>query len=135
MDTASRPAAMPPYRTLDPGLATAEALLANGNQALGEVAAALPDEHAAAARLNAVLAETGARPRLTHTAGAWRVIMVGIADEVGDLVDGARGIADLVVVSGWRRLKRCDVCSTPYVDRTNGCTRRWCADHRPHRRY
>jgi predicted RNA-binding Zn ribbon-like protein len=126
----TRPAALPPFRTLDPALAVAERLLGTANRELIEVVAALPDEHAATARLNAVLAATGARPRLTARPDGWGVVLVGPAGEVGELVDAAKGIAELVACAGWRRLKRCAVCATPFVDRTNGCSRRWCADHR-----
>jgi predicted RNA-binding Zn ribbon-like protein len=126
----TRPAALPPFRTLDPALATAERLL--GDPRLFPVVAALPDEHAAAALLNAVLA--GAGVRLRAHAGAWRVVHVATAGRDTAMVVAAGGLADLVAVAGWRRLKRCVTCGAPFVDRTNGCTRRWCTQHRPHPR-
>lgn len=121
-----RPAALPPFRTLDPGLATAERLLAVD---LSAVVAALPDEPVAVARLNAVLAATGAAPRLEWH-GGWRVRPVAGSGAHTELVSAACALAELVAVAGWRRLKRCETCAAPFVDRTNGCTRRWCALHR-----
>jgi predicted RNA-binding Zn ribbon-like protein len=95
---------------------------------LAAVVLSLPDERAAAARLNSLLAS--ARPRLRAAGGAWRVVYVAAACRDTDLVVAAGGLASLVAVAGWRRLKRCDTCGTPFVDRTNGCTRRWCTPHR-----
>ncbi|MCT2582522.1 CGNR zinc finger domain-containing protein [Actinophytocola gossypii] len=126
-----RRAAIPPFRTLDPALAAAERLLAGPG--LSTVLDALPDERAAAARLNALLASLGAGPRLRGGAGGWRVVLVDGAGEEGDLVTAAGGVVALVAVAGWSRFKRCERCDTPFVDRTNGRTRRWCAGHRPNR--
>lgn len=125
-----RPAAVPPFRTLDPALATAEQLLADNR--LSTVVDALPDECAAAARLNAVLATLGASPRLRVGPGGWRVVHVDAAGDSGDLVTAAGGLVALVAVAGWSRLKRCETCAEPFLDRTNGRTRRWCTAHRPH---
>lgn len=111
--------AVPPFRALDPALRTAEALLAEGR--LDPVVRALPDEHAAARALNALIGD--ARLRLRHEDGRWRA---ALTNDLGDLA----GLVALVVADGWRRLKRCEVCATPFVDRTNGCSRRRCAGHR-----
>lgn len=119
---------VPPFRTLDPALSVAERLLPDPR--LSTVVLSLPDERAAAARLNEVLAS--ARPRLRSVGGVWRVVYVATARRDTELVVAAGGLASLVAVAGWRRLKRCDTCGTPFVDRTNGCTRRWCTPHRPH---
>jgi predicted RNA-binding Zn ribbon-like protein len=108
---------VPPFRLLDPALTVAETLLAQG--LLADVAAALPDERAAAARLNAVLDGS-----LRLRRNPWRLT----ADD--DLATAALGLALLVVVDGWRRLKRCEVCAAAFVDRTNGCSRRRCGVHR-----
>jgi predicted RNA-binding Zn ribbon-like protein len=62
----------------------------------------------------------------------WRVVHVDAAGESGDLVTAAGGLVALVAVAGWDRLRRCETCAEPYLDRTNGRTRRWCARHRPH---
>lgn len=124
-----RPAAVPPFRTLDPALATAERLLADSR--LSTVVDPLPDERAAAARLNALLASLGAGPRLRGGAGGWRVVHVDRAGEEGELVTAAGGIVALVAVAGWGRFKHCERCAAPFVDRTNGRTRRWCSAHRP----
>jgi hypothetical protein len=69
----TRPAALPPFRTLDPTLATAERLLAAGDPRLTPDVESLPDEHAA----DAVLA--GAGVRLRAQGDAWRVVHVATA--------------------------------------------------------
>lgn len=115
---------VPPFRALDPPLAVAERLLVLPR--LSTVVLLLPDEQAAAARLNSLLAE--ARPQLRFLGGVWRVVYVARRDP--ELAVAAGGLASLVAVAGWRRLKRCDTCGDPFVDRTNGCTRRWCTPHR-----
>ncbi|SFB09173.1 CGNR zinc finger domain-containing protein [Amycolatopsis marina] len=125
---------VPPFRALDPGLATAERLLAAGHPELSAVVHALPDERVAAAGLNALLAATGARPRLVADGRRWRVVHVGAFEEVGELVAAASGLAELVAVDGWRRIKACPVCGQVFCDRTSGATRRWCDAHRPHGR-
>ncbi|HEY7595961.1 MAG TPA: CGNR zinc finger domain-containing protein [Actinophytocola sp.] len=124
-----RPAAVPPFRTLDPALAAAERLLATG---LSTVVYALPDELLAAARLNTVLA--GTSPRLTLTRQGWQVIHVAAGGRADELAVAAGGLATLVAVAGWSRLKRCETCAEPFLDRTNGRTRRWCTRHRPNHR-
>jgi predicted RNA-binding Zn ribbon-like protein len=92
----------------------------------------LPDERRAADALNAVLDAAGAAPRLHPVDGRWRVVAVDGSGEPGELVAAACGLADLVAAAGWRRLKRCEACGEVFVDRTNGCSRRWCARHRAH---
>jgi predicted RNA-binding Zn ribbon-like protein len=124
-----RPAAVPPFRTLDPALATAERLIAD--RRLSPVVDALPDERAASARLNALLAALGASPRLRDGVGGWRVVHVDRAGEEDELVTAAGGLVALVAVAGWDRVKRCETCAVPFLDRTNGRTRRWCTAHRP----
>ncbi|WP_340685347.1 hypothetical protein LCL61_02680 [Amycolatopsis coloradensis] len=123
---------VPPFRDLDPALEVAERLLAQGNPSLAGVVSALPDEHAAADRLNRVLAGNGAAPRLVEAGNGWRMVQVASWPGCGDLVAGASGLAELVVFGGWRRIKRCAVCAQAFCDRTAGCSRRWCAAHRPH---
>ena len=123
-------AVVPPFHALDPELGVAERLLRKGNPALCGIVARLPDEHAAARRLNAVLAEAGARPRLVDTGATWRIVYVTPYAETGELAAGAAGLAELVTVGGWRRVKRCATCARPFCDRTSGCTRKWCAEHR-----
>jgi predicted RNA-binding Zn ribbon-like protein len=123
-----RPAAVPPFRTLDPALAMAEQLLSTR---LSAVVSALPDESLAAGRLNALLADV--RLRLVSSGPGWRVVHVGASSRTDDLSVAAGGLAALVAVAGWHRLKRCETCGEPFLDRTNGRTRRWCTPHRPHR--
>lgn len=122
-----RPAAVPPFRTLDPALAVAERLLPTR---LSTVVDALPDEPLAASRLNALLA--GVRLRLAPSGTGWRVVYVGASSRADELRTAAGGLATLIAVAGWHRLKRCETCGEPFLDRTNGCTRRWCTAHRPH---
>ncbi|MFJ9781599.1 hypothetical protein ACIRSS_18575 [Amycolatopsis sp. NPDC101161] len=123
-------AVVPPFRALDPELGVAERLLRKGNPQLCGIVAQLPDEPAAARRLNAVLAEAGARPRLVDTGAAWRIVYVTPRAGESELAAGAAGLAELVTVGGWRRVKRCATCGRPFCDRTSGCTRKWCAEHR-----
>lgn len=122
-----RPAAVPPFRTLDPALAAAERLLPS---CLSTVVLALPDEALAARRLNAHLAS--ARLLLVPGPAGWRLACVDRAGSPSDLAMAAGGLAALVAVAGWARLKRCETCGEPFLDRTNGRTRRWCTPHRPH---
>ncbi|MPZ84090.1 MAG: hypothetical protein GEV28_28320 [Actinophytocola sp.] len=123
-----RPAAVPPFRTLDPALTATERLLGTG---LSTVVHALPDEHLAADRLNALLASLGVSPRLCPAPDGWRVTHVDAAGEPSALATAAAGLASLVAVAGWTRIKHCETCADPYLDRTNGRTRRWCTRHRP----
>jgi predicted RNA-binding Zn ribbon-like protein len=109
---------VPPYRILDPALRHAEALLPT---AFADVCAVLPDERTAARRLNGLLA--AATPRVELDDGRWRLT---VTDPVGA---AATALALLTVTGGWRRLKRCVRCGRAFVDRTNGATRRGCADH------
>lgn len=113
----------PPYRILDPALRDAEALLAT---AFADVCAVLPDEGTAVRRLNRVLAR--ATLRVEPWDGCWRI---AVADPVGA---AATALAVVTVTGGWRRLKRCVRCGRMFVDRTNGATRRGCADHPARRR-
>ncbi|WP_424234377.1 hypothetical protein [Actinophytocola sp.] len=85
---------MPPFRVLDPALATAERLLSSGDRRLSTVVFLWPDEHAAAARLNDVLA--GCCLRLRSVDGGWRVVYVA----------AARRDTELVVAAGSRRSSR-----------------------------
>ncbi|GAA0897970.1 hypothetical protein GCM10009557_73030 [Virgisporangium ochraceum] len=107
-----------PYRVLDPALYDAEALLAT---VFADVCAGLPDPDAAAGRLNPILA--GAVPRVEAVGGRWRI---AVTDPVAA---AATALALVAVTGGWRRLKRCVRCGRTFVDRTNGATRRGCADH------
>jgi predicted RNA-binding Zn ribbon-like protein len=123
-----RPAAVPPFRTLDPALAVAERLLPTR---LSTVVDALPDEPLAASRLNALLAGVRLRLAPSGSGSGWRMVHVGAAG-ADELATAAGGLAGLVAVAGWHRLKRCETCAEPFLDRTNGRTRRWCTSHRPH---
>jgi hypothetical protein len=144
---------MPPYRMLDPGLAVAERLLtivdrqpasgpglAAGRDlsrdpvlaALRRMLAALPDETTATAHLNRALAESGATPQLRRAADGWDLVFNAERD-AGGRAQALVSLAVLVSIGGWRRVRRCARCGAPYVDRTNGTTRRGCGGH-PRRR-
>jgi hypothetical protein len=107
---------------LDPGLRHADALLAT---TLADVCSVLPDEPAAAHRLNGALMSTGATPQLFRRHGRWHIIVIGH----DPLAEAVTALAVLVVAGGWRRLKRCAHCGHPFVDRTAGATRLGCAEH------
>jgi hypothetical protein len=124
----ARPTRVPPFRQLDPVLAQAETLLAQGE--LADVVAALPDEPAAATRLNTVLMHAGARLHLRYRDGRWQAGLVGRSGEATQRLTAAEGLVLLVVADGWRRVKRCDLCGAAFIDRTNGCSRRRCGIHR-----
>jgi predicted RNA-binding Zn ribbon-like protein len=111
---------------LDPALCDAEALLSTG---LADVVAVLPDERAAARRLNDVLRRTGAVPQLVARGTGWTVAVTG--DD--PLAAPAAALAVLVAVGGWYRVKACTRCGRPFLDRTNGASRRGCPEHRTRR--
>jgi hypothetical protein len=113
-------AIVPPFRALDPELGVAERLLRKGNPELCGIAAQLPDEHAAARRLNAVLAAAGARPRLVDTGAAWRIVYVTSLMSESELAAGAAGLAELVTVGGWWRVKRCATATSGASPRSRG---------------
>jgi predicted RNA-binding Zn ribbon-like protein len=114
-------AVVPPFRVLDPGLHRAEALL------LADVAGALPDEPGAAARLNRRLAVVTLR--LDRRDRRWRLAVPHADDRA------AVALAVLVAAGGdWRRVKCCVHCGRPFLDRTNGASRRGCSDHPARRR-
>jgi predicted RNA-binding Zn ribbon-like protein len=83
---------------------------------------ALPDDAQAAERA------AGVDAAVPGPAG-WRLACV---DGTGAPSESAGGLAALVAVAGWARLKRCETCGEQFLDRTNGRTRRWCTPHRPH---
>jgi hypothetical protein len=88
---------------LDPALQQAETLLPT---ALADVCAALPDERAAARRLNHILTTAGAILQVNRHDGRWRIAVAG----QHPLADAATALAVLVVTDGWRRLKQCTHC-------------------------
>jgi hypothetical protein len=127
-------AVVPPFRMLDPGLDLAERLLSGEPRTpLSTVVIALPDEDAAAVRLNALLESLGVRPRLRRDGHGWRL---AIGEAPGgyssELAEAVTMLAVLVAATGWNRIRRCGHrgCSRPFVDRTMGATTRSCAQHR-----
>ncbi|MEV4540155.1 hypothetical protein [Micromonospora echinaurantiaca] len=115
-------AVVPPYRMLDPGLALAEAMLVN---TLAELCAVLPDEERASKLLNEALLRAGSTPQLIGRDGQWRMVVAGQNPQAA----ATTALAVLVAAHGWRRLKRCARCGRPFIDRTNGVSRRGCTDH------
>ncbi|MDM4720232.1 hypothetical protein QTQ03_11840 [Micromonospora sp. WMMA1363] len=115
-------AVVPPYRMLDPGLVYAETTLSD---TLAELCAALPDETNASHLLNQALLRAGATPQLIGRDGGWRVVVAGDNPRAA----AATALAVLVAAHGWGRLKRCFRCGRPFIDRTNGVSRRGCTDH------
>jgi hypothetical protein len=107
---------VPPFRLLDPALRRAEALL------LADVATVLPDERGAAGCLNARL--EAAVLRLECRGGRW---CLAVADPVAEAAC-AMGVV-IAAGNGWRRVKYCVHCGRPFLDRTNGVTRRGCTIH------
>jgi predicted RNA-binding Zn ribbon-like protein len=97
--------------------------------------AALPDEDAAARRLNEVLRATAGPPQLVRDARGWGLVVPDlrgrgpVAPDVGP-AGAAVALAVLVVAGGWRRLRHCRRCGAPFVDRTNGASRQGCDRHR-----
>lgn len=125
---------VPPFRSLDPGLATAELLLDAPDVPLRDVVAALPDEMKAAELLNRTLSTAGATPQLVRSGSSWRVMHRSAAPEQasGELADAAAAIAHLVAIAGWDRLKVCADCGVAFCDRTSGNNRLRCATHASH---
>ncbi|WP_163511413.1 hypothetical protein [Fodinicola acaciae] len=123
---------IPPFRMLDPGLALAERILAGdvrdvpAADALRRMAAALPDEDAAAVHLNFSLEILGVRPRLRRDGEAWQLAL----GELSDVADAATMLAVLVARAGWHRIRCCGRCRQPFIDRTMGATTRSCPAHR-----
>jgi hypothetical protein len=116
-------------RTSDPGPApgldlSRDPVLA----ALRRMLAALPDEATATAHLNRALAESGATPQLHRAADGWDLVFSAERD-AGGQAQALVSLAVLVSIGGWRRVRRCSRCGAPYVDRTNGTTRRGCGGH------
>ncbi|MDQ3957500.1 MAG: CGNR zinc finger domain-containing protein [Actinomycetota bacterium] len=89
-----------------------------------------PSEKQAAARINALLAESGAAPRMTDHDGRWHL---HYAAERAPLVDriaaiAAMGLAAGICRWGWERLGICaaDDCADVFVDTSRNRSRRYC---------
>jgi predicted RNA-binding Zn ribbon-like protein len=106
---------------LDPGLSRADALLST---TFAGVCSALPDERLATHRLNRALRSARVTLQVVDRAGRWRVIAGCDPD-----AEAVAALAVLAVAGGWRRIKRCTRCGRPFIDRTNGASRRGCTDH------
>lgn len=88
------------------------------------------DEDSAVARLNALLGELEAVPRLVRADGGWRLRLepqhASVAAEVG--AAAALALLELIRSGGWQRIGFCagHPCVCVYVDRSRGRTRRYC---------
>jgi hypothetical protein len=97
------------------------------------IAGALPDEARAAAALNAILRRACGTWELRREGSEWRLAPFSPAGDQDEALEAAVSLARLVTIDGWRRLKRCRRCDTPFLDTTNGATRAACAAHLSHR--
>lgn len=88
------------------------------------------DERDAAARINALLARSGAAPQMTDHDGKWHLHYAAddasLADRVAAVA--AMGLATVVVRWGWERLGVCraDDCADVFVDTSRNKSRRYC---------
>lgn len=120
---------VPDFSTLDHLLpSVAEAI---GSEPLCRVVAALPNEQAASDLLNTELA--GLRLRLSRgQGGSWLLSAAREPVAMATCRDGAVGLARLVELDGWSRVKRCQEpgCVRGFIDLTNGSLRKYCDPHR-----
>ena len=89
-----------------------------------------PNEKEAAARINALLARSGAAPQMTDHDGKWHLHFAAddapLADRVAAVA--AMGLATVIVRWGWKRLGVCgaDDCKDVFVDTSRNKSRRYC---------
>jgi predicted RNA-binding Zn ribbon-like protein len=89
-----------------------------------------PDEDAAVARLNELVAELGTPPQLERFGKSWR-LRAWPDEDAGIDGAGARatvGLLEAIRDLGFRRFGRCDgaPCRCAYVDRSRNRSRRYC---------
>ena len=100
-----------------------------------------PDEAAAVARLNEVLAEASAQPWLAPDAGAFRYDRPGLPARAFADALASRALLEEIAAGRWERFGRCDAgpCRCVYIDRTRSGVRRYCcrlcADRAAHQAY
>ena len=120
---------LPDFSVLDHLLpSVAEAI---GSDPLRRVVAALPDQEAATDLLNDELAAL--RLRLSRGQGdSWLLRADHGLDATVAYRNGVLGLARLVELDGWSRLKRCQEagCDRGFIDLTNGALRKYCDPHR-----
>jgi Putative stress-induced transcription regulator/CGNR zinc finger len=89
------------------------------------------DEREAAARINTLLEDSNAVPRLVSDGGAWTLRhRPGHVGPVGRLAAAAAtALAEVVSSVGWERIGVCDAdpCRAVFVDRTRSGNRRYCS--------
>lgn len=89
-----------------------------------------PNEKEAAARINALLARSGAAPQMTDHDGKWHLHFAAddapLADRVAAVA--AMGLATVIVRWGWERLGICRAheCADVFVDTSRNKSRRYC---------
>lgn len=90
-----------------------------------------PDQGAAAALLNRLLAEHHAAPQLAPDSGHWRLHLhpARSTNEALDAVKAASGLAALMDQHGWTTLKVCTAsrCEDVFQDQSRSRTRRYCS--------
>lgn len=87
------------------------------------------DEERAVARLNRVLLESSARPKLERANGGWRV---GWSGRMTDVLAAATAMSLIEAIrdDGWERFGTCAgaPCCCVFVDRSKNRSRRFCSD-------
>lgn len=91
-----------------------------------------PDQQVAVERLNALLAETGARPELTnHDGEPWHLHYTPSGTPLAPRIaaDTAMALSVVIAEDGFDRLRLCegDQCSDVFVDESKNRSRRYCS--------
>ncbi len=91
-----------------------------------------PDEPAAVAILNELLAESGARPELTnHNNRPWHIHYSPPGASIAPMIaaDAAMALAVVIAEDGFERLRRCEGerCDDVFVDESKNRSRRYCS--------
>ena len=114
------------HRITDADVATARRLRARLREAF-----ATTDERRAAGVLNALLAESGARPYITNHDGPWHLHFAPEGASLADWLAAytAMGLAIVVAEDGFDRLKTCagERCEDVFVDMSKNRSRRFCS--------
>lgn len=100
--------------------------------AFQSILSALPAEAVATGLLNSYLAQLRLRLAWDTMSQTWRIRVSQGAEASSDADAALLGLAQLVEADGWQRVKRCQLvgCTKPFLDLTNGATRKYCDRHR-----
>lgn len=93
----------------------------------------LPDEMAAACLLNLGLHKFELELQYEEDLTShWHLHATAADREAAPIRDALYGLARLVEIDGWTRVKRCQhpECAAQYIDQTNGNRRKYCDAHR-----